>query len=139
MSRCAVAASSAPIFSSQPRLDPVAPAEEPRPHALLGEVGQLPVDRLREDLHQVGDLVGRSRPVLGREGVDGERLDPEVDRRLDGAPQRPRALAVALRDGQPRASAQRPLPSMMIATALAELRPEDSRVRDRSSRSLSEV
>ena len=44
---------------------------------------------------------GGPRPVLGRERVDDERLDPEVDRRLDRPAQRPRAGAVTLRDGQP--------------------------------------
>ena len=80
--------------------DAVAPAEEPGPHALLGEVGQLLVDRLAEDLHQRRHLVRRAGPVLGREGVDGERRDPEVDRGLDGASQRARALAMPCLDGQ---------------------------------------
>ena len=37
--------------------DAVAPADEPRADALRREIGQLAVDRLAEDLHQVGDLV----------------------------------------------------------------------------------
>ena len=64
------------------------------------EVGELALDRLPEDLHQRVDLVARPRPVLGREGVDGERLDAEVDRRLDGPPERLRAGAVAGGDRQ---------------------------------------
>ena len=54
------------------------------------------------------DLVGRARPVLGREGVHGERVDPEIDRRLDGPAERPRAFAVTLRDRQ--AARRRPPP-----------------------------
>ena len=82
----------------------VAPADEARAHALADEVGQLALDRLPEDLHQRVDLVLRARPVLGRERVHDERLDAEVDRRLDRAPQRARARAVPLRDRQARAS-----------------------------------
>ena len=55
---------------------------------------QLAVDRLAQDLHQLGHLVRRARPVLRREGVHGQRLDAEVDRRLDGAPKGARALPV---------------------------------------------
>ena len=58
-------------------------------------------------------------PVLGRERVDGERLDAEVDRRLDDRPQRARAGAMPLGDRDAVSRAQRPFPSMMIATACA--------------------
>ena len=84
----------------QIRRDAVPAAEEAGADALPREVGQLPVDRLAEDLHQRGHLVGRPRPVLGRERVDGERGDAEVDRGLDRPPQRPRSLAVARLDRQ---------------------------------------
>src|SRR5205085_4489973 len=40
-------------------------------------------------------------PVFGREPVDNERADPQIDRRLDSPPQRPRPFAVPLRDGKP--------------------------------------
>ena len=83
----------------------VAPADEARAHALAGEVGQLALDRLDEDLHERVDLVGRARPVLGREGVHAERLDAEVDRGLDRAPERARPGAVAGGDGQAGAAA----------------------------------
>ena len=63
----------------------VAATDEAHAHALLDQVGQLALDRLAEDLHQELDLLGRPRPVLGRERVDGERLDAKVDRRLDRA------------------------------------------------------
>ena len=48
----------------------------------------------------------RPRPVLGRERVDGQRLDAEVDGRLDGPAERARAGAVALGDRQ--AAGRRP-------------------------------
>ena len=84
------------------------------------QVLELVADRLGEQVDQVGDLVVGPRPVLGREGVDAERAHAELDRGLDGAPQR----RACRRDGRPptgspRRRAQRPLPSMMIATVLA--------------------
>ena len=60
----------------------------------------------------------RPRPVLGREGVDGERVHPEVDRRLDGPPQGTRPPC-GFDTGSPRRSAQRLPLSMMIATLRA--------------------
>src|SRR5439155_21758706 len=63
----------------------VAAPEEAGAHALPHEIGQLPLDRLGEDLHQELHLLWWPRPVLGREGVDGQRLDAEIDRSLDGA------------------------------------------------------
>ena len=78
----------------------VAASDEADSHALAHEVGELPVDRLAEDLHQRVDLVAGARPVLRREGVDGERLDVEVDRRLDRAAKRLRAGPVTLGDRQ---------------------------------------
>src|SRR5919199_604534 len=38
---------------------PVTPADEARPHALLRQVGELALDRLREDLHQRLDFLRR--------------------------------------------------------------------------------
>ena len=84
--------------------DAVAAADEARAHALLGEIRELALDRLAEDRHQVGDLGGRPRPVLGREGVDRERADAEVDRRLDRPPDRARALPVPFRPRAGRAA-----------------------------------
>src|SRR5919197_1658298 len=84
----------------------ISAADEPRPHALLCQVGELAIDRLGEDLHQGLALVRGPRPVLGRERVDGERLDAEVDRRLDRPPQRARPRSMAGRDRQ--AAAPRP-------------------------------
>src|SRR3954469_16356105 len=76
----------------------VAAADEPRAHSLAHEVGQLALDRLREDLHQQLHLFERARPVLGGKGVDGERVDAEVDCGLDRAAQCLRAGAMAGRD-----------------------------------------
>ena len=72
-----------PHLRQEPLRRAIAASDESRMHALLGEVEQLAVDRLAEDLHQRGDLVARAPPVLGRERVDGEGLDARVDRRLD--------------------------------------------------------
>ena len=50
--------------------------------------------------HEVADLVGRPLPVLGGEGVDGEPLDAELERALDGVEQGLLARGVALGAGQ---------------------------------------
>src|SRR3954454_9837300 len=42
----------------------VTAADEARADSLTHEVGQLPLDRLREDLHQELHLLGRAAPVL---------------------------------------------------------------------------
>ena len=63
-------------------------SDEAHADALVVQLGRLLVDPPGEHGHQRGDLVGRPVPVLGRERVDGQFLDPEVDRvaqaRLDG-------------------------------------------------------
>ncbi len=82
--------------------DAVASPEEARAHALLREVGKLALDRLVQELHDRLDLVGRTRPVLRRERVDGERVDLEIDRRLDRPPQRSRSFSVTVGDGEAR-------------------------------------
>ena len=78
-----------------------AATEEPDPHALPGEIGELAVDRLAEDLHQGVDLAGRPGPVLRRESVHDHRADSELDRRLDRPSERARPLAMALRNRHP--------------------------------------
>src|SRR5439155_18211191 len=82
----------------------VATADEAHADALLGEVGQLALDRFTEDLHQRVHLVLRPRPVLGRERVDDDVADAELDSGLDRAPQRPRARAVTGGGRQPAAA-----------------------------------
>src|SRR4029079_10238121 len=82
------------------RVDAIAPAEEACPHALLREIRELLVDRLGEEDHEVRDLVRGTGPVLRGERVDDERLDPEVDCRLDRPAKRAGAGPVALRDGR---------------------------------------
>src|SRR3954453_7260507 len=59
--------------------DAFTPADEAHPDALLVELRRLTVDALREHRHQAIDLLLRPGPVLGREGVDGELPDAELD------------------------------------------------------------
>src|SRR5918992_4869645 len=79
----------------------VAATDEARVDALALQIRELTLDRLDEDLHQRIDLVRRARPVLSRERVHAERLDAEVDRSLDGPPQRTGPGPMAGRDGKP--------------------------------------
>src|SRR3954471_4846240 len=85
----------------QPVGRPVPATDESRADAFLRKVVKLAVDGLPEDLHERGYLVRRASPVLRRERVDRQRLDAELDRRLDDRPQRARARAVPLRDLEP--------------------------------------
>jgi hypothetical protein len=96
------------VSSSRPSICARSSAEETGADALAREVRQLALDRLAEDLHQVLDLALGPRPVLGREGVDDQRLDAEVDGRLDGPAQGTRPGAMAFCDRQ--ALALRPAP-----------------------------
>ena len=80
--------------------DAIPATEEPRADALGCEIGELAVDRLAQDLHQLRHLVGWSRPVLRRERVERERREAEIDGGLDGATDGPGPLPVARFDGQ---------------------------------------
>ena len=113
--RVSVSASSSSAAMSGCR--PVALADDLHPDAVLVQFGEIAADEQLQQAHQVADLGLRPRPVLRREGVDGQPGDADVAgarapscaaprRRRDGRPAR----------GRPRAFAQRPLPSMMIAT-----------------------
>src|SRR5918994_2881235 len=88
--------------------DAVAAAEEARTYALPREVGELAIDGLVHPLHDRLDLVCRPCPVLGRERVHREGLDPQIDGRLHGSPESSRTLAMAVGDGQ--ATCRRPAP-----------------------------
>jgi hypothetical protein len=59
--------------------DALAAADEPHPHPLLVELGGLAVDPFGEHRHQAVHLLLGTAPVLGRERVDGELLDAELD------------------------------------------------------------
>jgi hypothetical protein len=83
---------------------------------VLGERAGLGAQELREQPHQDPDLVPRPLPVVRGEGEETQGADAEIRRSLDDAANRLRARAVP---GRPRESlepAQRPLPSMMMAT-----------------------
>ena len=65
-------------------------------HAALVQLVTAPrQDRLVEP-HEVAHLVDRPAPVLGGERVDGEPLDAELERALDGVEERLLAGGVAL-------------------------------------------
>src|SRR6185312_1962375 len=84
--------------------DALAAADEAHPHALLVELGRLLRDPFGEHRHQPRDLGGRPRPVLGRERVDGQLLDPELGGVAQTGLDRVGPRAVALVDGEaPRA------------------------------------
>jgi hypothetical protein len=70
---------------------------------------------LGQQLHQAGDFLGRAPPVVRRESEQRQHADAQSGaastvRRKAAAPARCPA-----RRGNPRARAQRPLPSMMMA------------------------
>ena len=74
-------------------------------------------DHVAVEAHQEADLVGRARPVLGRERVGRLiaftpiSIAPSTTSKSAASP-----LSWPLVRGRPRALAQRPLPSMVIAT-----------------------
>src|SRR5215212_873100 len=58
-------------------------SQETEPGPTLVQLGHLLAGRLEEELHERLYLPLRTRPVLGREGIEGQRLDPGVARRLE--------------------------------------------------------
>ncbi len=83
---------------------------------LLVQLRHFAVERLEEQPHEARDLLRRPAPVLAREGEQRERPDAALAAGLRSscAPDAMPALWPAWR-GRPRACAQRPLPSMMMA------------------------
>src|SRR6266540_5206592 len=67
----------------QLRWKPIERADVPQPNAVGVKLSRLAVDHLAENLHQARDLVVRAAPVLGRESVQRQDLDPEFDTALD--------------------------------------------------------
>ena len=66
--------------------------------------------------HQRRHLAVRAVPVLAAEGEQGEHLHPRVAGGLDGGAHRAMPARWPNSRGWPRSRAQRPLPSMMMAT-----------------------
>src|SRR6202035_1183740 len=67
--------------------------DDPHLHAAAVEVGQIVADEAAQQAHQLADLGGRSRPVLGAEGKYRQNADAEIAggahraaQRLDAAP-----------------------------------------------------
>ena len=95
----------------------VAPADEAHAHALRGEILELALDRLGEQVEQAANLVGRARS-----SSRSRTRTPTASRRRDRSrPRRCVAAPACRRDGprsraSPRRRAQRPLPSMISAT-----------------------
>ena len=65
-----------------------APADEPDPHALAVQLVAAGDEEPLVEVHEEADLVERPAPVLGRERVDRQPLQPDVERALDGVEQR---------------------------------------------------
>src|SRR4051812_45983981 len=58
---------------------PVAPTGEANAHTLLVQLVATPYEERLVELHEVADLVRRTPPVLGREGIDREPLHAELE------------------------------------------------------------
>ena len=97
--------------------EPIAFADDPQPHAVAVQFGDLAAQIMPQQPHQRLDLILWPLPVLRREAEQRQIGNPEFARRdqTSGAPRRRPADGRQSR-GRPRACAQRPLPSMMIAT-----------------------
>src|SRR6478736_7974323 len=80
---------------------PWRPAGPTDPDAELVHLVTAATDHVAVEAHQELHLVGRPAPVLGREGVGGDRLHPDLDRALDDVEERVLPLLVALGAGQP--------------------------------------
>ena len=98
-------------------IEPAAVADEAQAYAGLLQFGDLRPQITPQKAGQVHDLAGRAAPVLTAERIDGQPGDAG-----SGSPPQPCAgRRGSLPDGpamrgRPRDFAQRPLPSMMMAT-----------------------
>ena len=95
--------------------EPVAASDHAKGDAVFDAARSLGAQVSGEEPHQRVHLLRRPFPVVGGEGEQRERTDALGRGRLDDAPHGGGADAVARRADRPRRSAQRPLPSMMIA------------------------
>jgi len=71
------------------------------PDRVVEDLRALADQVIAEQLHQPGDLVDRALPVLRRERVQRQRLDPELARRARDVADRVRPEPVALDARQP--------------------------------------
>jgi hypothetical protein len=76
-------------------IDSRAFADHSEAHAVLVQFGKVAADEPLHQSHEIVDLGGRPRPVLGREAVDRQILDAEFDGCTHGAPHGLHAHAVA--------------------------------------------
>src|SRR6185437_13067466 len=74
---------------------PAAAPDEPDAHVLLVQLGAAFEQQPLVEAHEEPHLVERPAPVLGREGVDREPAQPDIERALDRVEQRllPRRVA----------------------------------------------
>src|SRR5207237_882676 len=86
------------------RLEAIALANHPDPHAIAMQRGEVIADEAAQQAEQIADLARRPRPVLGRERKYGEIANTELVRGAHDPAQRLDAAAMTLR---PRQSARR--------------------------------
>ena len=72
----------------------------PHPHPELVHLVATPADDVAVEAHEEADLLGGALPVLRREGVKAEPLDPEFDCATDDVDNHRLAHLVALSAGQ---------------------------------------
>ena len=92
-------------------------ADHPQPHILARKFVEIVADEEPQQPHQIADFALRPPPILRREGVEREDVDPHrpAPHALRAAPPPPRLGGLRGVAGK-RFFAQRPLPSMMMAT-----------------------
>ncbi len=85
------------LFAEEPSRHPPVPApSEADPHAPVVQLVAPAHQDLPVEPHEVAHLIDRAAPVLGREGVDGQPLQAEIQRALDRVEQRLFASRVAV-------------------------------------------
>ena len=81
-------------------IDPRTFADHSEAHAVLVQLREVAADEAFHQPHEIVDLGGRPRPVLGREAVDRQVLHAELDGRAYGTPYSLHALAMTDRARQ---------------------------------------
>ena len=92
------------------------PTDRLEPNIFSTSSGVFSLQKTLEQVHQCKNFALRALPVFRRKGIEGEELDPQIAAAFDAGAHRVGAFLVAFDPGQSALFAQRPLPSIMMAT-----------------------
>lgn len=97
-------------------MEPLHIADDVELHVVFLEFQEILAQVTLHEIHDVRHFFIRALPIFRRKGIDRQDLDAQVVGSDDDALERIGTGAMAVTAGRPLRLAQRPLPSMMMAT-----------------------